>query len=94
MNRVLLSGKVIEVLNVGDEMGMILIEEPHVPNKRYFYAYYDKELFTNLDVKTYRKTVFVAGELEHIRVKTDERSVSKKLTAIRIDEIEVLSNDF
>lgn len=92
MNKVMLSGSIIDWLNVGDEVGVCVLKEMD-SNKR-FYVYYEKRLFPNLLVKTYKKKVFISGVLDYIKVKLDERKLIRRTSAIKLEEIELLDDNF
>lgn len=88
MTKTFLSGKVVDYEKVGEDVGIIIVEE--LESKKNFYCYYEKHLFTNLFEKTYRKKVFIVGTLEYIKVLVEEKQLAKRLLAIKIEEIEVL----
>ena len=92
MNKVFLSGQIVDWLNVGDEIGVAILRE--MDSKKRFYVWYEKRLFPNLLVKTFQKKVLISGQLDYIKVKMDELQRIRRTNAIKLEEIELLDDDF
>ena len=93
MNKVIISGKVAEWTLVNLDIGIFSIEEKDLNLKRSFYVFYEHQLFPFLDVKIKDKNVMLIGTLEHIRVKLPSKNQKRRMVAIKLDDIEVLSDD-
>lgn len=91
MNSVIISGKVLELISINDQVGMFVIRVDKSTN--HFYVFYERLTFTDLDVKIGNKSVNLLGSLEHIRVKLPEKDITKRVVAIKLEEIEIV-NDF
>ena len=87
MNKVILSGKVSELVEIDGSVGMFVLQ---VDQNHYFYVYYEKHLYGDLEIKG--EKVGIIGTLEYIKVRLPEQERVKRLIAIRLEDLEIVND--
>lgn len=91
MNKVIISGKIIDIYDMSNAVVLAKIHD--IDNDNIFYAYWENNRFTNIEDKFLKHRVTIQGTLEYIKVLLEDNVNTRRLLAVFVEYLEFYEVD-